>query len=45
MMEEFKAVALEEDQLVYRYMSKLIALLPVLASQESDSNSANKFYV
>ena len=41
-MEEFRAVVFEKDELEYRGMSELIALLPLFANQDSNSDAKNK---
>ena len=42
-IEEFKAVVLEKNMSEYRDMSLLIALLPLLSYQDSNSNVENSF--
>ena len=40
---EFKAVVFEKDDLAFRNMSELKALLPLLANQDSNSDIEIKF--
>ena len=44
LMEEVKAVFFEKDELEYRKMSQLKVLLPLLCSQDSNSDVEIKFH-
>ena len=41
---KMRAVRFEKNEIQHRDLSKLIAILPLLADQNSDSNKRNKFH-
>ena len=43
LIKEFIAVVFEKDELEFQEMSQLIALLPLLTNQVSNSDAENKF--